>query len=700
MKLSKVSVREFQSVWDSNPFEVDRVTCLVGKNEAGKTALLQALYRLNPINEGDGNFDVTDDYPRSEVEDYQQNVESGRRTHAVAVEATFKLEEPELKAIIDEYGEGVLAEPEVVVSKGYEKDSSGICQRYVNVPVAERVLVKNLIKNFELSEPLASEAKKTSTIKELFDYLTEDGKRRDKEFSVAQAEAKQLSDEAEKAAALEKIKSLGESEQAKALRARLSELLKQKSFGLYLWQSILKPYFPKFLYFSEYYRMRGHDNVGALKKRKDDNKLRPSDYPLLGLIELARLDLDRLLSAERTQELKNKLQGASNHLSSQILKYWSQNKHLRMIFDVRPGLPGDPEGMTEGTNIWGEVFDSKHLVSTGLGTRSAGFVWFFSFLAWYSSVKKQDEPLVLLLDEPGLSLHGKAQEDLIKYFEAEIVTNPKHQLLYTTHSPFMVDPHHFERIRIVQDKGIDTDDQLPRNEDGTKVFTDVLEAGPDSLFPLQGALGHEIYQTLFIGPNSLVVEGASDLLYIQTITGILQAKGRAGLDNRWTITPVGGSDKVPTFVALIGSQKNLNVATLIDFQRGDRQMIENLYRKKLLKKSHVHTFSDYTGKKESDIEDMFDEDFYIELVNSEFAESLPTKVKQKDLTARSNRVLVKLEKYFDSKPLAKRAKFNHYRPARYFAEKASTLIVPDESLDRFEKAFTALNALLKHDTGC
>src|SRR5712664_1966181 len=103
------------------------------------------------------------------------------------------------------------------------------------------------------------------------------------------------------------------------------------------------------------------------------------------------VDLDKILGAQRTLELKNKLQGASNHLSSQILKYWSQNKHLRMNFDVRPGLPGDPEGMQDGTNIWGEVFDSKHLVSTGLGTRSRGFIWFFSFLAWYSVVKKNGE---------------------------------------------------------------------------------------------------------------------------------------------------------------------------------------------------------------------------------------------------------------------------------------------------------------------
>jgi predicted ATP-dependent endonuclease of OLD family len=694
MRLRTVRVREFKSIWDSNAFEIDRVACLVGKNESGKTAILQALYRLNPIVDNEGNFDVTDDYPRSEVEDYQQDVESGRRKHAIVVEATFELEAPELDAIRDEYGDGVLEKPEVIVSKGYFRGASGKCEVIVDLPVAESVLVQNLVESFELPENLVAEATKRSTLAQLSSYLIETGKKQDEAVAAERAAANQLQDETEKATALEKSKMLTESEQAKALRSRLIELLKHKSLGGHIWQSILSPHFPKFLYFDEYYQMRGHDNVDALKKRKAENKLLPSDHPLLGLIELARLDLDKLLASKRTQELKNKLQGASNHLSTRILKYWSQNKHLRMNFDVRPALSGDPEGMTQGTNIWGEVFDSKHLVSTGLGTRSAGFVWFFSFLAWYSAMKKRDEPLVLLLDEPGLSLHGKAQEDLLRYFEAEIVTNPKHQFLYTTHSPFMVDSQHFERVRIVQDRGIDADDQLPREEDGTKVFTDVLEAGPDSLFPLQGALGYEIYQTLFIGPNSLVVEGVSDLLYLQTISGVLQAKGHVGLDCRWTITPVGGCDKVPTFVALIGSQKNLNIAILIDFQKGNQQMIENLYKKKLLKKSHVLTFADFTGNTEADIEDMFDKDFYIQLVNDEFSSSLTAKLKAKDLTGQTPRILARIEDYFVKNPLKAGAPFNHYRPARFFTEKVSTMAIPDVTLDRFEKMFKAVNALL------
>lgn len=692
MKLIEVHVREFKSIWDSGPLKLDKsTTCLVGKNEAGKTALLEAIYRLNPIVDGDGVFDVTDDYPRSYVEDYSQDVESGRRGPAVVITATFGLEQGELDEIARDFGPNALSVPQFVASKGYAKTKDGNTIFHVQVPVDEPAVVKYLTETYNLPEPDRTEAGQLGTLPQLVAHLAAAGKRHEKELADAQVEANRIEDTAEKAAAMERTKSLAESEQAKALRARLAELQKQnKDLGLLIWYRVLASRYPKFLYFDEYYQMQGHDNIEALKQRKAQNKLVKSDHPLLGLIDLARLDLDKLLSTSRTQELKNKLQGASNYLSAQILKYWSQNKHLRMNFDVRPALSGDPPGMQQGTNIWGEVFDSKHLVSTGLHTRSTGFVWFFSFLAWYSAIKKQDQPLVLLLDEPGLSLHGKAQEDLLRFFEAEIATNPKHQLVYTTHSPFMVDPRHFDRVRIVQDRSIDSDESLPREEDGTKIITDILEAGEDSLFPLQGALGYEIHQTLFIGPNCLVVEGASDLLYLQVVSSVLQSKGRIGCDSRWTITPVGGADKVPTFAALIGARTELRVATLIDFQKSNRQMVENLYKKKLLEQSHVLTFADFTGAKEADIEDMFGDDYYLALVNAEYGSRITTS----DLGVGSPRVLARLEAYFAAHPLPKSAAFGHYRPARLLSERVSDLPIPDIALDRFEAAFRRLNALL------
>jgi hypothetical protein len=465
-----------------------------------------------------------------------------------------------------------------------------------------------------------------------------------------------------------------------------------KGFLPYLYEKAVKARVPKFLYFDEYYQMEGRANIEALKKRVETKALRRSDYPLLGLINRARLKVDELLNPARTRELKNRLEGSGNYLTKQIVNYWSQNRYLQLRFDVRPARPDDPEEMKQGTNIWSDVYDSKHMVTTELGTRSRGFVWFFSFLAWYGDVRSGSENIILLLDEPGLSLHAKAQEDLLRYFEAEV--KDKHQLVYTTHSPFMVDPRHFERVRIVQDLSIETDKPLPVEEQGTKVLTEVLKATGDSLFPLQAALGYEIYQTLFVGPNSVVVEGVSDLLYVQVVSGVLEQQGRVGLDKDWTITPVGGADKVPTFVALIGAQKNLNVAVLVDFQKKDRQMLENLYKKKLLEKKKVVTFADFTGGPEADIEDMFEPDFYIDVVNAEFQAQLEKPVSLARLPAGS-RILMRLEKHFEAKPL-KGGAFNHYRPARHFMENAASLKskLSPATLDRFEALFKRLNGLL------
>jgi hypothetical protein len=217
---------------------------------------------------------------------------------------------------------------------------------------------------------------------------------------------------------------------------------------------------------------------------------------------------------------------------------------------------------------------------------------------------------------------------------------------------------------------------------------------PQTLFPLQGALGYDLSQTLFVGPNSLIVEGVSDLLYLQSISAALEALDRGGLSDLWTITPVGGSDKVPTFAALLGSQKNLKIATLIDIQQKDRQSIENLYKKKLMEQKNVLTFADFTGKKEADIEDMFDIEFYLKLVNAEYKTGLQKPLTVSDLPKRE-RVLSSIEAHLKDVPL-KAGKFNHYRPARYFADHTQALFktLSPEVLDRFEQAFKKLNEIL------
>ena len=653
MRLTNVRITEFQSVQDSTEVEIGDVTCLVGKNESGKTAVLQALYRLNPIIEADGTFDATDDYPRRAVVTYKKAVASGRREPAKVIQATYALESDDAKAIAELFGNACLADeaPAVSLHKGYSNEIT-----YSNLNVDEDAALRHLVESAGLPQPLTEQVLEHGTAEAMAPVLVS-------------------------------------AEQTEAVRELLPVLRQIADGGVsaFLCHRVLQERIPQFLYFDDFYQMKGQDNLDALRQRVQRNSLENADYPLLGLLDLAGLDLGELLEPERTEALLASLEAAENQLTQTALTYWSQNRHLRMKFDIRPARPGDPTGMTTGMNIWGRIHDTRHMVSTALGTRSRGFVWFFSFLAWYSHLRREGKKLILLLDEPGLSLHARAQEDLLRYFEKEL--KPNHQLIYTTHSPFMVDPTHFERVRIVQDLSIEPNaDELREETQGTKVITEVLDATADSLFPLQGALGYEIHQTLFIGPNNLVVEGVSDLLYIQTISALLQERGKVGLSADWTITPVGGSDKVATFVALIGTQSNLNVAVLIDYQKKDRQSIENLYKRKLLSKRKVLTYADYCGSNEADVEDMFDPDFYLKLVNGAFGSSVGVT----DLASSRPRILRRLKEYLESNSLPNGASFNHYRPARYFSGNIDVLSgdLTEQVLDRFEQAFKTLNGLL------
>src|SRR5882672_1442761 len=109
MKLREFVVQEFRSVWDSGPIKIDdQTTCLVGKNEAGKTAILTALYRTNPIIPAHAGFDEVYDYPKREVEDYRIAVENGDRDEAVVVECTYELNDDDLKAVSSVFGDKVL----------------------------------------------------------------------------------------------------------------------------------------------------------------------------------------------------------------------------------------------------------------------------------------------------------------------------------------------------------------------------------------------------------------------------------------------------------------------------------------------------------------------------------------------------------------------------------------------------------------
>ena len=151
----------------------------------------------------------------------------------------------------------------------------------------------------------------------------------------------------------------------------------------------LKEQVPQFLYFDEYYQMTGQENLEQLRLRIDNKELLDSDHPFLGFIHLSGLELGDLSLENQTTTRVANFEAASNTLTDEILPYWSQNQYIRVRFEVHSASPQDPPGMQKGTNVWGFVENMIHQASTELGARSKGFVWFFSFVAWYSTLSRR-----------------------------------------------------------------------------------------------------------------------------------------------------------------------------------------------------------------------------------------------------------------------------------------------------------------------
>ena len=247
--------------------------------------------------------------------------------------AIYELSNDEIAEIEDQFGAGVFVNNLAKLRRGYDNKT------YFDINVNESVAIQHLVTEAELPEDVRANAAQASTLKELLATLTTSAGKRHEAHKAALVAAALLEEASEKTKATDDANRLKESASANLLRSNISTYLKKRTFKEYVWNTYLWHKVPKFLYFDEYYQMEGQINIQKLNARQAGESLTESDRPMLGLIELARLDIDQLLAAKDTQALLNKIEGASNHLSKQILKYWSQNKHILVRFDPASGAP-------------------------------------------------------------------------------------------------------------------------------------------------------------------------------------------------------------------------------------------------------------------------------------------------------------------------------------------------------------------------
>lgn len=656
MKLIKVRVQNYRSVEDSGEFEIGDLTCLVGKNEAGKTALLSAMRGLKPSQPFE--FDEVIDYPRRFSTRFDERHPDGK---AEVIRTWWRLEDADKAAVEERFGVGVLNGDVFQSEFGFRYDDD---VRLWTIEIDQAKALENLVSRHALD---ATERNVLHGVHE--------GPSADKALTgLAERTAKQET-------LLQDIKQSKGSSFTKGVIA------------------VLAARQPKFFFTSHFERMSGMVSIEKLQLDIQNKTVSVGDKIFLDFLEYAGTTLEDLRTVDRREELKAKCEAASNEITEEIFQFWSQNNALEVAIEIDNAKPKDPAPFNTGMVADIRIKNTNHKATLPLSERSAGFVWFFSFLAQFKQLKKTpgNGNAVILLDEPGLTLHGKAQGDLLRYIVERLL--PDHQVIFTTHSPFMVPMNRLADVRIVEDVVIEKPGKRPEVK-GTKVRSDVLEVNDDTLFPLQGALGYEVTQSLFIGANTWLVEGPSDILYLNVLSQALTKRRRVGLDPKWTLCPSGGIDKIAPFVRLFGGNR-INVAVLSDIANGDKTKIESLKKAAILKAGHFYTCADFTNQGEADVEDLFEAELFVEVLNGAYKPPASHLVSKDELmsAAMTPRIVKKAEALFKLMP-AEVAEFDHFAPSRWLLENPSALDADtpavNATLDRFEQVFKVFNQLLAY----
>ena len=652
MNLIKVKVENFRSIEDSTEFEIGDMTCLVGKNEAGKTALLHALDTLRPFGGTYRKYDQVIDYPRRFVSQFDE-----RHPYQKSIVATtwWELSETARLRLSDEFGEDAIKENIFTIEGGYGYKGS-----IWSLPINEANAVKNIISKFRFNAAEKKSLEKRKTISDLISTLEGLNTRTEKHENL------------------------------------FNHVNSYRNASLYCKGiDLIKDLVPHFLYVSHYDRMSGQISVEQLIQQEDDG-IKKDDKIFLDFLKLSGTTLDELRDASRFEELKAKCEAASNRITDQIFEYWSQNDALEIEVILSQGRSQDQPPFNEGTVVHARIKNNLHRVSIPFSERSAGFVWFFSFLVQFSQIRKQAGNVIILLDEPGLTLHGKAQADLLRYIEEKLL--PHHQVIFSTHSPFMIPAHRLETVRIVEDVVDKSGSRTVPH--GTKVSSDILVTDKETLFPLQGALGYDITQSLFVGKNTLLVEGPSEILYVQALSEVLRQLDRECLDRRWTLCPAGSIDKIQPFVSLFDGNR-LNVAVLTDYASGSKTKLLKIKQSQVLNAEHLYTVTDFVDKDEADIEDIFEEDLLARIVNKAFNLPVEHELTHESLgKAQLNtpRLVKRIESAFNTMPDTI-PEFDHFRPASWLIRNLDILNTEDvavlKTLERAEKIFQKFNELLK-----
>lgn len=593
MKLVKAQVKNYRSIIDSGPFDVERTkTILVGPNEAGKTVLLRAFQQINPPDDVP-KFEALRDYPRAHYNDVITGRMDPAKTDVVI--GYFILDEYDLVAVPSDFRNSIYIvgrrldnsrwhhleggpKPKLLaevkselqhLASHMDQNASSDAEdgSLQKAPSAE---LASLIAPWLDDSPMSGELATN-----LNDWLTKN------QSYVSRQDAKEV-------ARLELLQA------ASGMERRRNEVL-----------NTLQERLPVFVFFSNYFRVHPIIHLEHFATRLERGLLDDDQYDfgnqcLLKLLGFSPRDLSDLGKANEPEPSNQaafkayrdqldrrayQLNAASVRLTDEIRSVWNPKR--------RSGEADRLRITADGQYLKVAVEDDLG-VEIELDQRSEGFQWLVSFLiVFFAEAGGKHRNAILLLDEPALNLHGLKQSEFRETLSRLARSN---QTIYTAHSPFLIGPDELDHVRIVE---------LVDRRIGTKVHTLEDAEDPAALLPLQEALGYDLLQSLFSQQRSLLLKGLVELWYLQATSELLKAAGLAYLDERIELIPCDSLRKLVYYATILHAHSP-NVAALFESSPADEEAAQQDILAQLLGHRGVVRIRDaYAGKlKTPQIEDL------------------------------------------------------------------------------------------------
>ena len=501
MRLRRFRVRAFRCIHDSGYITVGDLAAFVGRNESGKTTILQALTLLNKdemVSDLDLCDELTDEL-KSEIKLTEGEFDLNENERELLEEKFPNLSIKKIKIfrtnknpqIQYDFIDSEFSTKKDTILKSW-KNLTDDLKNFVEV-IPNHVSKQLDTEFFESSMPIDKEtfSVKLNTLnKTILDAASQEPQ--------VISEWKDLYDQ---------------------IMDNFDSVFVSNKKRKELEKFILDTLHPRFVYFSDYKKILGNINLNEYLKDPTTSDVGGIEYleefdraeTVKNLLYLAELEIGELKNASSSPSKLIKLLSTSNKkLTARLNPSW-KGEPIHVELRLNPG------------NIMSVIISDVHkdgtITNTGLLNRRAeGFKWTFSFIVNFAAETQKAElkEAILLLDEPARNLHPTQQlgiSDLLKNLTGS------NQVLYATHSPFMIFDYTPGNLLVVE---------LDRKKHLSRIFYDYWNADDATLTPILYGLSKGLVGSIIdreIGSNSrplIIVETMSDTLYLNAFDKFLQ----------------------------------------------------------------------------------------------------------------------------------------------------------------------------------